>query len=91
MVEMRAEIMGVTVSATATNSSGEVHEIDPDSMEIVYDEPVSPVVVNNSTRYTVWVGGTEVIDYEVTREEANEIARRYRENGYTDVAVQRIE
>jgi len=39
--------------------------------------------------YVVWVGGVEVTDYQVTMLEAQEIANLYREDGYTDVRIER--
>lgn len=37
--------------------------------------------------YTVWVGGTEVVCYPVSMEEAQHIADRYWAKGYDDVAI----
>ncbi len=39
--------------------------------------------------YTVWVGGTEVTDYYLTKEVANQIADVFVANGYTDVQVRK--
>ena len=33
-------------------------------------------------KYTVWVGGTEVTDYPVDRDTADEMLMDYREKGY---------
>lgn len=42
--------------------------------------------------YTVWVGGCEVNDYYLkTREEAEEIADFYKDEGYDDVIIEPIE
>lgn len=41
--------------------------------------------------YVVWVGGVEITDYLVTMREAQEIANLYREDGYTDVHIKKIE
>ena len=38
-------------------------------------------------RYTVWVGGTEVNDHLLNREEAYALARVYKEDGYDDVQI----
>lgn len=40
--------------------------------------------------YTIWVGGTEVNDYYVPLEIARRIALYYIEQGYTDVAIERV-
>lgn len=37
--------------------------------------------------YTVWVGGTEVNDYLLTKEEAGELAQKYIDRGYNDVVI----
>lgn len=37
--------------------------------------------------YTVFVGGIEVTDYELSKEEANEVAEYWRNKGYDDVAI----
>ena len=37
--------------------------------------------------YTVWVGGTEVNDYLLTKEEAEELAQKYIDRGYNDVVI----
>ena len=36
----------------------------------------------------MWVDGSEVIDYLVTREEAQEIADNYKEDGYEEVIIE---
>jgi len=41
--------------------------------------------------YTVWVGGTEVTDWALDLREAQEIAEKYRDDGYDDVAVEELE
>ena len=43
---------------------------------------------DDKIRYTVWVGGTEVNDsYLKSSEEAEELANKYREEGYDDVRI----
>lgn len=37
--------------------------------------------------FSVWVGGTEVVDYMVPLEDALEIAGAWRQDGYDDVSV----
>ena len=37
--------------------------------------------------YSVWVGGTEVVDHLLTEEEANKVFDHYISEGYTDVAI----
>jgi len=45
--------------------------------------------MSEKIRYTVWVGGTEVNDsYLKSSEEAEELANKYREEGYDDVRIQ---
>ena len=41
--------------------------------------------------YTVWVGGSEVSDCLLTKQDAEELASTYIEQGYTDVSVEKIE
>lgn len=41
-------------------------------------------------RWTVWVGGGEVNDYYLTEAEANDIAQAWRDKGYDEVAVERV-
>jgi hypothetical protein len=41
--------------------------------------------------YTVWVGGIEVTDYLVNYQQANEILKRYLDDGYTDIKIEKIE
>jgi len=38
-------------------------------------------------RYTVWVGGVEVNDYLLTKEQAENLAFEYEQDGYDDVAI----
>ncbi len=38
--------------------------------------------------YTVWVGGTEVNDYLLTLSDAQDLADRYKSDGYDDVCIQ---
>lgn len=40
--------------------------------------------------YTVWVGGTEVIDNYVTLTEARELVEYYKALGYDDVIAQSV-
>lgn len=37
--------------------------------------------------YSVWVGGSEVVDHLVTIEDANKIFDHYISEGYTDVQI----
>ena len=39
-------------------------------------------------KYTVWVGGTEVTDVWVTKQQAEEIAEDYKRIGYDDVQIE---
>ena len=48
--------------------------------------------IGEKIRYTVWVGGTEVNDsYLKSSEEAEELANKYREEGYDDVRIMGID
>ena len=38
-------------------------------------------------KYTVWVGGTEVNDYLLTKEDAKKLAEEYKKDGYDDVVI----
>lgn len=41
-------------------------------------------------KYTVWVGGTEVLDHYVDRETAEQKAKQYTDDGYDDVVIQQV-
>ena len=41
--------------------------------------------------YTVWVGGTEVNDFLLTKEKSEELAESYIEDGYDDVAIDKVD
>jgi hypothetical protein len=41
--------------------------------------------------YVVWVGGVEVNDSYLTKDEANELADKYRDDGYDDVIVEEVD
>ncbi len=41
--------------------------------------------------YTVWVGGIEVNNYLLTKEEADHLANEYRDVGHDDVVVESVE
>lgn len=41
-------------------------------------------------KFNVWVGGTEVNDYLLTREEAEILAFEYEDNGYDDVVIEEV-
>ena len=41
-------------------------------------------------KFTVWVGGVEVNDYLLTREEAENLAFEYEEDGYDDIIIEKI-
>ena len=42
-------------------------------------------------QYTIWVGGVEVIDYYVGLQHAKQIAKKYKDDGYTDVEIEEIQ
>jgi hypothetical protein len=41
-------------------------------------------------KYSVWVGGSEVNDHYLTKEEADRLAQVYKQDGYTDVQIEEI-
>jgi hypothetical protein len=41
-------------------------------------------------KHTVWVGGVEVNDYYLSKEDAETLAEKYRKEGYDDVIVEEI-
>jgi len=43
-----------------------------------------------SYSWTVWVGGVEVNDYPLSKEDAECLAKIYKNNGYTDVVIEEI-
>ena len=46
--------------------------------------------MTSDTKYTVWVGGGEMIDYYVDRYTATIIAEQWIKQGYDDVKIERI-
>lgn len=42
-------------------------------------------------KYSVWVGGSEVNDYYLTKEQAEYLAEEYKEDGYDDVVIEEID
>jgi hypothetical protein len=43
-----------------------------------------------NNKYTVWVGGTEVNDNYLTKQQAENLAFEYEQQGYDDVIVEQI-
>lgn len=41
-------------------------------------------------KWTVWVGGIEVNDYYLTKEEAEDLAQEYEADGYDDVQIELV-
>lgn len=41
-------------------------------------------------RFTVWVGGAEVVDHPVTEARADELVEQFRAEGYTDAVKQQL-
>jgi len=41
-------------------------------------------------QYTVWVGGGEVNDYLLSKDEAEALAKAYIDDGYDDVVIEKI-
>lgn len=42
-------------------------------------------------RFIVWVGGVEVNDVLLTKEEAEDLAFEYEDDGYDDVVIEEVE
>jgi hypothetical protein len=42
------------------------------------------------SKWTVWVGGTEVNDFYLTEAEAKEIAQAWKDKGYDEVVAERV-
>ena len=40
--------------------------------------------------WTVWVGGSEVNNYYLTKEQAKEVAQVWKDDGYEDVVIQAV-
>jgi len=47
-------------------------------------------MTDQGEKYTVWVGGTEIVDNYVPKEQADFIANEFELNGYDDVLVEQI-
>ena len=45
----------------------------------------------SESRYTVWVGGTELTDYAITYEEAVDLQMRCYALGYDDVQIEQVQ
>ena len=41
-------------------------------------------------RYEVWVGGTVVNDYNLSYEDAKDLATEYQDDGYDDVRISKV-
>ena len=62
-----------------------------EEQEVMYkSESWSSLADDTSSKYTVWVGGTEVNAYYVEYDEACSIAKKYIDEGYDDVIIQLI-
>jgi hypothetical protein len=46
--------------------------------------------MSSEKRWAVWVGGIEVNDYLLTKDQAERVANFYREDGYDDVAIEEV-
>lgn len=42
------------------------------------------------SKYTVWVGGVEVNSHYLTLQEAQAIAKEYKDDGYDDVEIEAV-
>ena len=47
-------------------------------------------IMSEKIVYTVWVGGTEISNCYMTKEDAESTAEMFIENGYTDVVIEEI-
>ncbi len=45
---------------------------------------------DSTNNWTVWVGGGEVNSYLLTKDEAEDIAQAWKDNGYDDVVVEEV-
>ena len=41
-------------------------------------------------KYTVWAGGTEVSDYYLDKAKAEQLANKYKSEGYDDIKIQMV-
>jgi hypothetical protein len=41
-------------------------------------------------KYTVWVGGVEVNDYLLTKDDAETLANEYKNENYDDVVIEKV-
>jgi len=46
--------------------------------------------MSTEKRYTVWVGGSEVNDTYLTKDEADDLAQEYLDDDYDDVIIEEI-
>jgi len=60
--------------------------------ELIKKEEAITMAKGGSTqeKYTVWVGGGEVNDHALTKEEAETLANEYKEKGYDDVVIEQF-
>jgi hypothetical protein len=60
--------------------------------ELIKKEEAITMAKGGSTqeKYTVWVGGGEVNDHALTKEEAETLANEYKEKGYDDVVIEKF-
>ena len=56
----------------------------------VFDEMCAWLESLAEDKYSVWVGGAEVNDRHLTKEEARNVARKYKDDGYDDVVIELI-
>ena len=80
----REDIFGVTVVRNG--------EADHDNSKMFYSMSAARAYINGNCinrEFSVWVGGTEVNDYFLSKEEAEKLAEKYKNDGYEDVQIQR--
>lgn len=41
--------------------------------------------------FSLWVGGAEVNDYPLTKQQAENLQRLYEQDGYTDAVIEQLE
>jgi len=47
-------------------------------------------MTQDKTRYSVWVGGMEVNDYPLTKDQAESLTEMYKLDEYSDVKIEKL-
>jgi len=48
------------------------------------------IMTQDKTRYSVWVGGMEVNDYPLTKDQAESLTEMYKLDEYSDVKIEKL-